>query len=419
MKVLWITNVLLPDISDYLGIKPPVIGGWMNSSLKSIKEIDSTLDFAVATVYAGNQLLEKKISGVTYFCLPRKNGRMPVDYDSNLEKYWTEVKNRYNPDLVHIHGSEFQLGLAYLKTIGNRNTILSIQGCVSAIYRYADGLIEYEEWKKNRSLVDFIKMKSQRTIIIDNYEKRSKGELEYFRIINNIIGRTSWDRIHADALNPEINYFFRNETLRPQFYKKSWSLSSCDKNRIFLSQASEPLKGFHQVIKALPYILRKYPNTKVYIAGDSPINNSKLRRTTYANYLVSLMKKTDTTDKIHFTGPLDENGMIEMYLSSHVFVCPSSIENSPNSLGEAQLLGVPSVASYVGGIPDMIEHGVSGLLYRFKEHEIMAYHICNIFKEPSLAIKLSEGASDAARKRHDSKTNALQTISIYREVTKL
>lgn len=416
MRVLWITNILLPDISEYLGIKPPVIGGWMNSSLNAIKDLDSTLSFAVGALYDGKELLEKEIDDVTYFCIPRKGKQMPFEYDSSFEKYWVEVKNRYNPDLVHIHGSEFQHGLAYLKVNGNKNAILSIQGCVSAISRYADGLIEHEVWRKHRSFVDLVKMKSQRKFIIDNYKKRSGGEIEYFKSLENIIGRTNWDRTHAEAINPDIRYFFCNETLRPQFYNSRWNLRSCINNRIFLSQASEPLKGFHQVIKALPLILRKFPNTQVYIAGDSPITKNRLRRSTYANYLLSLMKETGTADKIHFTGQLNEKNMIDMYLSSHVFVCPSSIENSPNSLGEAQLLGVPSVASYVGGIPDMIEQGISGMYYRFEEYEIMAAHICNIFKHPGFANELSQGGSITARKRHSSQTNAIDTINIYNEV---
>lgn len=46
--------------------------------------------------------------------------------------------------------------------------------------------------------------------------------------------------------------------------------------------------------------------------------------------------------------------MIEQYLKAHIFVCPSSVENSPNSLGEAQLLGVPCIGSIAGGIPSML-----------------------------------------------------------------
>ena len=103
------------------------------------------------------------------------------------------------------------------------------------------------------------------------------------------------------------------------------------------------------------------------------------------------------------------------YLFSNVFICPSSIENSPNSLGEAQILGVPCVSSYVGGIPDMIPNIDCGRLYRFEEVEILAQIICDIFAHTSLEnqnIMIS-----TAKKRHDSYQNTETLISIYRNIS--
>jgi len=110
--------------------------------------------------------------------------------------------------------------------------------------------------------------------------------------------------------------------------------------------------------------------------------------------------------------------MIEEYQNAHVFVCPSSIENSPNSLGEAQLIGTPSIAAYVGGVPDMVIHGQTGLLYRFEEVEMLAEHIRNVFTDGQLAQQLSTGAIEAAGKRHDRKLNLEQTTQIYKKIQK-
>ena len=55
--------------------------------------------------------------------------------------------------------------------------------------------------------------------------------------------------------------------------------------------------------------------------------------------------------------------MLDRYLKSSVFVCPSALENSPNSLGEAMLLGMPCVSAAVGGIPSIFTGGEDGLLY--------------------------------------------------------
>ena len=57
--------------------------------------------------------------------------------------------------------------------------------------------------------------------------------------------------------------------------------------------------------------------------------------------------------------------MCDRYLKSNLFVCCSAIENSPNSLGEAQLLGMPYVASFVGGVPEIAGMNAD-VLYRFR-----------------------------------------------------
>jgi glycosyltransferase involved in cell wall biosynthesis len=108
--------------------------------------------------------------------------------------------------------------------------------------------------------------------------------------------------------------------------------------------------------------------------------------------------------------------MVKQYAAAHVFVCPSIIENSPNSVGEAQLVGTPCVASYVGGTMDMVKDGETGFLYRFEEISLLAKQICQIFSNDELAISLSENAHRAALMRHDKLKNATQLNSIYKQI---
>ena len=109
--------------------------------------------------------------------------------------------------------------------------------------------------------------------------------------------------------------------------------------------------------------------------------------------------------------------MADMYTKSNIFVSPSSIENSPNSLGEAQLIGTPVIASYVGGVPDMAKHEKTALLYRFEEYEMLAHFIVRIFANDSLAKSLSENGRITAEKRHDKKLNTTTMLDIYRDIS--
>lgn len=116
-------------------------------------------------------------------------------------------------------------------------------------------------------------------------------------------------------------------------------------------------------------------------------------------------------------GMLDEEGMKEQFLKSHVFVCPSAMENSPNSLGEAMLLGVPCVAADVGGIHNILVSGGDGVLYPAGSVEGLAEKVIEIFTKEAITEKYSDNARRHARETHDADQNYYKLIRIYQEIT--
>ena len=416
MKILWITNILLPDICDKIGAKIPVVGGWMASSLNALK--GKGIDFGVASLYNGNVLKDYIINDVHYFLIPApKNNNK---YNISLEKYWIEVNVRFVPDLVHLHGTEYAHGLAFIKSCSNVKVVASIQGLVSVIHRYYFGGLSTNDILLNISLRDILKIDS---LFQGRKRMRKSGdnEIEIVKSISNIIGRTSWDKSHALALNPSIYYHFCNETLRGSFYNHKWEYDNAEKYSIYLSQAGYPIKGLHQVIKAISFIKNKYPQIKLYVGGHKITQYDtlfdKIKISGYGLYIKRLIRKYNLESNICFLGMLNEEEIIKRYLKSNVFICPSSIENSPNSLGEAQILGVPLISSYVGGVPEMVEDGKTGLLYRFEEVEMLAILIDKVFtmQDKQLEI-LSINEREEALRRHNPSSNAKQMIEIYNNV---
>jgi glycosyltransferase involved in cell wall biosynthesis len=413
MNVLWITNILFPDVCISLGIENPVTCGWLHASADTILEEKSNIKLAVASLYEGKEFKILESKGITYYLLPKTSNNKT--YDAKLEKYWKLIKHEFLPDIVHIHGTEYPHGLAYIKACGSENVVVSIQGLVSIVERYYYGGIT--EWNlfKNITIRDLIR---RDTIFCQrkDFKKRGKFEKEVLFSVTHLIGRTLWDKTHIWANNPNAKYHFCNETLRASFYQYKWTYQNCDKNSIFFSQAYYPLKGLQQIILALPYILRYFPNTKVYIAGNDFINNRGLRLNGFGKFIGSIIKKHCLNGQIIFTGLLAEQEMCQRYLRSHVFVSSSSIENSSNSIGEAQLLGVPCVSSYVGGVEDLIQNGESGLLYRFEEIEMLAKAVCTVFSNQELAQKLSDNSREIASIRHNKELNRNRIIDIYENI---
>lgn len=415
MKVLWISNIIFPELCNKLGKTAPVVGGWMQAGAKSLLTKDESIKLAVASFYDGKDLQVVKDFAIRYYLVPEKvTKRKP--YDQELEFFLSKVNNDFKPDIVHIHGSEYGHSLAYVKACGNKNVVVSIQGLVSFYKDYYFGGISEDAIRRNRTIRDFLRQDSliqqQRRMAI-----RGLFETELLKKVNHVIGRTSWDKSCVWALNPKAHYYFCNETLRDGFYNSKWGYEQCHKHTIFLSQGQYPIKGLHQIVKALPLILRDYPDTKVYVAGNDFFSNVPFwRKNGYANYVQKLMNKLDVADKFHFLGQLTEKKMIERYIKSHVFVCPSAIENSPNSVGEAQLLGTPVIASYVGGTMDMVKDNETGFLYRFEEVSLLAERVCELFADRDLCIKLSEQERMVATKRHDKNVNAEMLIKIYNDI---
>lgn len=406
MKILWITNIMFPPICEVMNTPIPVTGGWMYSSLKELQKVKD-VEFAIATVYQGKEFIVKQIDNVCYYLLPL-GGRSNLKYQPVLETYWQKVQQVFLPDVVHIHGTEFAHGLAYINACSAQNVVISVQGVVSVIGRYYYAGINKWSVLRNITFRDIIRCDTifhqQRSFV-----KRGKIEKEILQSVDHVIGRTSWDKAHVWAINPKAQYHFCNETLRDEFYKHQWNYEECEKYSIFLSQGGYPIKGLHQVLKALPLILKHYPETKVYIAGDNITKRPWYRLAGYGSYIKHLIKHYKLGNHIFFVGMLNEQDICKRYLKSNVFVCPSAIENSPNSLGEAQLLGVPCIASYVGGVPDMMK-GCEEFMYRFEEVEMLAEKVCEIFHRFTC---WKDDLTQFASSRHDRVQNQKDLLNIY------
>lgn len=403
MKVLWITNIMMPPLAKAKALPVPAIGGWMYSSLKRLFT-QNDIEMAVATVYNGKLYDTSCIDNIKYYLIPL-DGKKAVEYNPGIEAYWHRIHDEFHPDVVHIHGSEYPHGLAYINACGPSGVVVSIQGLISVYTRYYASGIAFSDTKKTT-----FRDKIRRDGILrgqKSFEKRGRFEIELLSHVNHIIGRTEWDKAHAWAINPKAQYHHCGETLRDSFYNHRWVYEKCEPHSIFVSQASYPIKGVHMLFEALPLILHHYPDTKVYVAGYDSTVAPWWRIGSYGKYLKKMIARLGISEHIEFTGTLNEEDMCNRYLKSNVFVCCSAIENSPNSLGEAQLLGMPYVASFVGGVPEITDMN-SEALYRFEETEMLAKKICNIFSQ-------QDNASSAPfdKLMYDSTTNTKNLLTIY------
>lgn len=397
MKVLWITNVELPDAANSRG-NNVVVGGWMHQTLNYIK--NSIELYVAACVSEKYDWIE--INSVNY-C-----GFTPEIDEIDFERIIESI----DPDCIHIWGSEYNHSYYVTKAARNLSkiecTVLSIQGLVSVYAEhYYDGLPP--ELIHRRTLKEFF---GRRNIAQEKkmMELQGQTEISTFQMLENCIGRTDWDYACAKQMNPQIEYHFCGEILRESFYVNRWKYEECDKEVIFFSQAHYPIKGLHIMLRALPIIKEYYPAVVLRIVGNNPQKKAIFKRSSYEKYICNLIHDNDLSNSIEWLGQLSENEMMLNYKKANVFVCSSSIENSSNSIGEAMLVGTPIVASDVGGIKSFMEHEKEGMLYHSTAVYMLADNVIRIFNSRSLAIQLGNNAHERAKKYHCIEDNLQRLI---------
>ncbi len=417
MNILWITNIALPEASALMKENPTPYGGWFVSAAAFLAQHEG-LNLSIAFPKMGiDNVLVIKGAQIIYYTFP------PVGNNNlNLKNYiyLNEILDQAKPDIVHIFGTEYPHTLAIVNASQNKNieAIISIQGLVSIYARHYMACLPVNV--QNRFTVrDFIRqdnLKQQQSKFVE----RGKLEIEALQRIKHIIGRTTWDKACTYQINPDAQYYFCNETLRDKFYKHNWNINQCEKYSIFISQGSYPIKGLHFILEAMPLILKWFPDTKLYVGGDNIFKadtlKDKFKISSYSKYIKEKINKNNLQNNVIFTGVLNEQQICERYLKSNVFVCPSSIENSPNSLGEAMVLGVPCVASCVGGVADLLKHKEEGFIYQFDAPYMLAHYVCEIFADDELSMNFSKKARKHGLKTHDREKNKNTLFAIYRSI---
>ncbi len=429
-RVLWICNIMLPVIAKELGLPYSNREGWLTGIFNQLagekdKEIELGICFPV-TEWT-KELTKENVSPIVVNGVPcygfMEDLAHPECYDAAMEESFAEIMADFKPDILHIFGTEFPHALAAERAFGRpEKTLVGIQGLCGEIAKVYQAGLSDEVYKK-RTFRDIIRkdslMQQQ-----EKFTKRGELEKEIIKLAGHITGRTRFDREETAKINPKAVYHAMNETMRAGFYEGAWSLAACEKHSIFFGQGDYPLKGFHFMLEAMPHILQKYPDAKLYVAGNSIMNYStvkdKLKISAYGKYLLSLVKKHRLEDKVIITGRLTEEEMKERFLKANVFVCASVLENSPNTVGEAMLLGVPVVASRAGGIPDMITDGVDGLLFESRNAQMLAEKVLEVFaadKDAENKIEvLSYTAKERAARVHDGAANYGRLLEIYEEM---
>lgn len=411
MKLLWLCNNAPGLVRSHLSGKPESGVNWVDHVLKGLLD----RGFTVRILYRGAESQGVIDTQCSYAGISETPAHI---YQPQLEALFCRELREFQPDVIHSWGVEYNHALSMVKAAEQEGMLprmaASMQGLASLIAgHYNDGVpVRVQRSATFRDLVRKDNLLQQQ----EKMAQRGAMEVEALGKLRHVIGRTRWDKAGSAAVNPEVHYHFCNETLRENFYQGQWQYETCKKHRIFVSSCSYPVKGFHYLLEAVAQVAKTYPDVTISVTGRSFLTKNikeKLRMGSYEAYLAKLAKKYGLEEKIEFLGSLSAEAMKDAFLEANVFALPSTIENSPNSLGEAMLLGLPCVAADVGGVADLMEDGTEGRIYAPGDVDALAGHIQDLFAMEDRAEALGQAARAHALKTHDPEKNLNDLIEIY------
>ena len=403
---MWLCNTPLPDIQSELGVKV-YSEGWLTGISNQLRKRHDIEMHYVFPQSLRKPIFKKEKNGIFFWGFYNNT---PNEYDCSTERksYIARIVNEIKPDIIHIFGTELAHSLECMQVVSNKSKIvISIQGLVSELAKvYTKKIPIYEQIIHSFDSNGILEQKYK-------FYRRGINEKRLLEQAVNVIGRTAWDKRCVKRIHPGCKYYYCSETLREPFYEGTWRINSIRRYSIYISQASYPIKGIHIFVEALNKILQKYPETVVYIAGDKAFLQGDH---SYGKYVSKLINKYDLKNHLKFLGSLSAEKVKEKLLSVHIAVMPSLLENSPNSIGEAMMLGTPVVAADVGGIPSLVRNQKESLLYSGYSATDLAKCIEYIFDHDTVAEKLSENGRKRAIKLYDRDANMKQLMRIYEKM---
>ncbi|TXK77878.1 glycosyltransferase family 4 protein [Mesonia sp. K4-1] len=413
MKVLWVIAFVLPEASKFIGEKKTPFGGWIGEMIEKLKS-DSSIDLAIAMKSSVKELKKIEDKNITYYFLPtKKKDSSDVDIDT-----CNFILRDFCPDILHAEGTEHKFTKTFLENWNGQN-VVSLQGVLNGYKNYEFGGLKLHRLLFRpthiKDIIFAFLMIINKALI---FNKRVIIEKQTIGLAKNILGRTIWDRSHYYYFNKDASYFRCNRILRSSFYSNYKKNRKYEPYSIFLGNSSQARKGAHFVLEAVALLKDEFPNLKLYVAGLKYSNSISDIKSYfgYRSYLNRKIKELKLAKYINFVGILNEKEMAQTLIKMHVYVMSSVIENSPNTLGEAMMLGVPCVASYNGGVSEMANDEKESLLYRSDDPKMLAYQIKRIFESRDLAILLSENAYKKASLTHNSSKNYRDLINCYQTI---
>lgn len=171
--------------------------------------------------------------------------------------------------------------------------------------------------------------------------------------------------------------------------------------RVLFAARNDPVKGADALLEAVPLVLKQVPDVEFHFFGFRPKPTQDIPASVIIHPFVS------------------KSELLQWYHRVDVCIVPSQWDNSPNTVYEAMAAGRPTIASHVGGIPELIEDGISGILVPPNDRETLATSLVCLLQKGDLRKRIGRQACERIAIMADLEQNVTLRLSQYQQINQL
>ena len=340
--------------------------------------------------------------------IARLASRWRHDTETEWElKQCRKIISRFRPEIIHVFGTERSFGL--LAGEVQAPLVVHIQGNVTVYAR---------KWFSGLTPFDVLRFGNIRDFVHGvgpfheyyQFLNVAAREREIFQRCRYFMGRTAWDRRITRILSPKSTYYHCDELLRPAFSRNTWCPHGRGNPILWSTVRNATYKGLETIVEVAGLLqVRAGMKVEWKVAGVTA--NDAVVRIIERKHRVRMSAKG-----IALLGAVDELDLLNGLLGADIYVHPSHIDNSPNAVCEAMMLGMPVVSTAAGGIPTIVQDGREGILVQDGDPYSMAGAIQELWSDQDLQEVLGRNARIRALERHDPEQIARRVLEIYVDI---
>ena len=172
-------------------------------------------------------------------------------------------------------------------------------------------------------------------------------------------------------------------------------------------------KGIDIIFECVPYICKKYNNVIFRFCGDNTINmpNSE---TTYKDYFLS--KYNEFSERVIFEGYISDEELIDRYSNCDIFIAPSRFESFGLIFLEAMIFSKPVIGTNIGGMPEVVENGVSGILIENENSEDCKKALIKLIENKDIRESMGKNGRRIYEEKFTAEIMANKFIDYYKNI---